>query len=182
MTIRFRNIYSNAFSFFTKAPSSLETQTKLKLLFSNFRLLKKASTADTATWSEEEMIQFDIFLNVYTIQIMLLSTLMHVYPSGIANKQPWEAKVKWPEGFRTDVFDLLGADLVHLSDMYSLHIRKYCWSNQSIHESSDFFLSFTKCSGLFRSLSVVSQLSEQFWLPEFPWGLNCQHLCLSWKP
>lgn len=149
-------------TFFTKAPSSLETQTKLKLLFQTSGSWGRILLADTATWGEEEVIQFDIFLNIHTVQIMLLSTLLHIYSSGITNKQPRQAKVKWLEGFRTDVFTLLGADLVHLSDTCSLHIRKYCWSNQSVHESSVFFFSFTKCSSLFRSLSVVSQLSEQF--------------------
>lgn len=182
MTKRFRNIYSNAFNFLHKGPKLIRNTNKTKITLSNFRQPRKASTADTAMWSEEEVIQFDIFLNVYSVQIMLLSTLMHIYPSGIANKQPRQAKVKWPEGFRTDVFSFLGADLVHLSDMCSLHIRKYCWSNQSVHESSDLFFPSPNVLVFLDLCQWCHRWVSNSWLPEFPWGLNCQRLCLSWKP
>ena len=169
MTIRFRNIYSNAFNFLLKSPKLIRNTNKTKITLSNFRQLKKAFAADTATWSEEEVIQFDIFPTIYTVWIMLLSTSMHIYASGIANKQPRQAKVKWPEGFRADVFSLLGADLVHLSDMWSLHIKKI-------------LLIKSKCSWIqwfffFPSPSVLVFLDlcqwchswvSNSWLPEFP--------------
>ena len=48
MTKRFKNIYSNAFNFLHKGPKLIRNTNKTGITLSNFRELRKDSTADTA--------------------------------------------------------------------------------------------------------------------------------------
>jgi len=114
--------------------------------------------------------------NIHTVQMIQLLSLMNMF-FGISSWQPWKDKVESLRGIWSDVFNILGAELLH-----SL-IGTFCTSENIVGFIKIFLntmiSSFTKCSCLARSLlSCQSWMSNPGFL-NFPRGLSCQHLCSS---
>ena len=161
MTMRFRNIYLNAFNFLHKGAKLIRNTNKTKITLQNFRQLKKAGAANAATWSKEEVIQFDSFLNIHIHRINYASINFYEC-SPWASLTSSQGKPRWNgQRFQSCYLQPHGSwscpSLWHaLSACRKMLLitSKYSWIQ--------WFFPFTKCFSLSRSLSVVSQLNEQF--------------------
>lgn len=149
-------------TFFSKAPSSLETQTKLKLLFQTWGSWRRLLLLIQQPEVKRKWFSL-IFSLPYTLYELCFYQHQCIYmPQGLLTSS--QGRPRWSGRKVSELMSLASWELI-LSIFLTCGLcisKKYCWSNQSVHESSDFFFSFTKCSSLFRSLSMVSQLSEQF--------------------
>lgn len=151
-------------TFFTKALSSLETQTKLKLLFQTSGSWGRVLLLIQQPEVKRKWFSL-IFSLTYTLYKLCFYQHYCIYiPQGSLTSS--QDKPRW-SGWK--VSELMSSASWRL--ILSIFLtRVLCISENTVDQIKVFmnpvvvffFFSFTKRTSLFRSLSVVSQLSEQF--------------------
>ena len=158
-------------TFFSKAPSSLETQTKLKLLFQTSGSWRRLLLLIQQPEVKRKWFSL-IFSLPYTLYELCFYQHQCIYmPQGLLTSS--QGRPRWSGRKVSELMSLASWELI-LSIFLTCGLcisKKYCWSNQSVHESSDFFFFFFPSPSVLVFLDLCqwchSWVSNS-WLPEFP--------------
>lgn len=158
MTIRFRDIYSNAFNFLSKGPKLIRNTNETTILPTS------SSWRSLLLMQQPEMKRkwFIWYFPWHTHSTHYASVNFNaIIPQGSLTIS--QVRPRWSGWKFSELISSASGELIlSISLTCALCISESAVDHIKAFMNSVIFFSFTKYSVLFRPLSVVSQLSEQF--------------------